>query len=224
MREGRRRGHLRGVVAWARQGRLIAAGMFRRSHRVTAPRVAVFVHGFLAAGPVFDPMRRHVERHTGLPTLDFTYPPHAGFESITERFARFVTDRSEPDARLSLVGHSLGGLVASWFVQELGGHTRVDRLVTLATPHGGTRSARFAPAPLRRVLSPSSEVVERLGRERARFGHIPHTAVVAGRDALIRPPSSAAAPGAHVVWLHELGHNELLFDPRVHDLVAVALS
>lgn len=44
--------------------------------------------------------------------------------------------------RVSFVGHSLGGLIARYHVQRLGGHTRVDAVVTVATPHGGTLAAR----------------------------------------------------------------------------------
>jgi triacylglycerol lipase len=40
-----------------------------------------------------------------------------------------------------VIGHSLGGLVAAWWVKRLGGHRRVRTVVTLGTPHGGTRTA-----------------------------------------------------------------------------------
>ena len=53
----------------------------------------------------------------------------------------------------------MGGLVARYYVQRLGGDVRVHTLVTLGTPHGGTLPARLFPHPLVRQLRPGSDVV-----------------------------------------------------------------
>lgn len=206
------------------QGRLVVRGLRRRAPALgDCERVAVFVHGFMAAGPVFDPMREHVERRTGLPTVDFTYGPLSSFDRIVERFAMHVERIVPRRARVSIVGHSLGGVVARWWVQEQGGFERVDRVIALATPHAGTESARWVPGPIAAALRPGSPVVRRLadGRPRA---DVPHVAIVAGCDWMCMPLASAAAlSGAVVHWLEDLGHNEMLFDRRVHELVAEAL-
>ena len=210
--------------ALALQGRLMLRGLRKKRRAIHAcERVVVFVHGFMAAGPVFDPMREHVERVTELPTVDFTYGPHVGFDEIVERFASHV-DRVVPrDACVSLVGHSLGGIVARWWLQEQGGLGRADRLITLATPHAGTETARRWPGSIAAALRPGSPVLVRLARGRAEVG-IPHVAVVAGADRMCSPPSSAAKlDGAEVHWLEGLGHNEMLYDPRVLDIVARSL-
>lgn len=65
--------------------------------------------------------------------------------------------------RVHVIGHSLGGLIARYYVQRLGGDARVHTLVTLATPHAGTEAAR----PLRRLpligqLTPGSPVLTEL--------------------------------------------------------------
>lgn len=210
--------------ALALQGRLIARGLRRPPCTLAScERVVVFVHGFMAAGPVFDPMRDHVERANGLPTVDFTYGPLAGFDTIVDGFSEFV-DRVVPaDAQVSLVGHSLGGIVARWWLQERGGAARADRVVTLATPHCGTDSARWWPGSVAAALRPGSPTLAKLAEGRARV-RIPHVAVVAGADLMCTPPGSAAAvEDAEVHWLDDLGHNEMLYDPRVHHIVARAM-
>jgi triacylglycerol esterase/lipase EstA (alpha/beta hydrolase family) len=115
---------------------------------------------------------------------------------------------------VTLVGHSLGGLVARWIVQEVadvGSH--VDRLITLASPHAGTTAARIPAGPLVSAIRPRSEVLYRLRTSTAALERVHRVAVVAARDRMITPPSSAAAlPGAEVLWL-DVGHNEILFDP-----------
>lgn len=59
-------------------------------------------------------------------------------EPVLERF------RSQPgheDARLIFVGHSMGGLVARYYVDVLGGHEVTRKVITLGTPHRGALNA-----------------------------------------------------------------------------------
>lgn len=66
---------------------------------------------------------------------------------------------------MDIVGHSLGGLIARYYVQRLGGDLRVRTLVTLGTPHGGTRVVPLMNAhPIVRQMRPDSEVIEELRR------------------------------------------------------------
>jgi len=61
--------------------------------------------------------------------------------------------------RVHVVGHSMGGLIARYYVQRLGGHERVHTLVTLGTPHEGTAMAYTLPHALVRQLRPDSDVI-----------------------------------------------------------------
>src|SRR5690606_38097343 len=65
--------------------------------------------------------------------------------------------------QVDVVGHSLGGLIARYYVQRLGGDGRVRTLVTLGTPHSGTRVAPLANShPIVRQMRPGAEVLEAL--------------------------------------------------------------
>jgi triacylglycerol lipase len=208
----------REAAAWARQGQLMVTSK-RRPPMVPpgARRAVVFVHGYGAAGAVFEPMRAHVERRLGVATVDFTYRSTSSFATITADLAALL-DRLGEGRRLDVVAHSLGGLLTRWYAQEMNGARHLDRIVTLATPHAGTSSARLAAGPLRQVLLPGSAVVRRLASGRERAASVEHTAYVAGADLMITPPSSAAAiENARVRWFDELGHHAMLYDPRVQD-------
>ena len=62
-----------------------------------------------------------------------------------------------------MIGHSLGGLIARYYVQRLGGDAFVNTLVTLGTPHQGTQLAHAMPLlPLIRQLTPQSPVIREL--------------------------------------------------------------
>lgn len=215
----------REAYAWARQGQLMFLARQKPLAQPENDRVVVFVHGYGAAGAVFEPMRAHVEEKLAVPTSHFTYRSLWSFAKITSTLASHVDAIAARGNQIDLVGHSLGGLLSRWYVQEMGGAAHVRRVVTLATPHAGTGSAVIAPGPLREVLLPGSAVVRRLAAGRDRASHVAHTALVAGGDLMVTPPASAAAlDRAHVRWFDDLGHNALLYDERVFDAVVRALS
>jgi len=210
-------GFARELRAVLRQGRLIARAPGARDGVGTklgeGDRLVVFVHGFMARGPVWGPMRHAVASTSRVETIDLSYGPLESFEAVCARVRRVIA--SHHDGRpVTLVGHSLGGLVSRWIVQEVEEVAgRVDRLITLASPHDGTTAARIPAGPLVSAIRPRSEVIEKLRTSVAALERVHCVAVVAARDRMITPPSSAAAlPGAEVLWL-DVGHNEILFDP-----------
>ena len=174
--------------------------------------VVVLIHGFFASAGVFRPMRSRLHRDTNAKVASFTHTPGAGIERIARSLARLVA-RIPNGCRVHLVGHSLGGLVARWYVQELGGHARVAQTISLGSPFGGTMLA----APFRfwvgADLNRRSPLLARL-RARAHEHDVPHLSVVGEADALIVPSESAVFPRGDVVVLPGRGHNSLLFDPE----------
>ena len=182
--------------------------------RGVAPQadVVVLVHGFFASAGVFRPMSRRLVADTGAKVASFTHTPGARIESIGKRLARLV-DRIPRDCRVHLVGHSLGGLVARYYVQELGGHERVAQTISLGSPFGGTERAQRFRFLVGADLCRTSPVLSRL-RARAHEHDVPHLSVVADADTLIVPRESAVFPRGEVIVLAGRGHNALLFDPE----------
>ena len=66
--------------------------------------------------------------------------------------------------RVHVIGHSLGGLIARYYLQRLGGDQRVHTLVTLGTPHSGSLLAYLLPVRLGRQLRPGSELFTELAQ------------------------------------------------------------
>ncbi len=54
---------------------------------------------------------------------------------------RWRTKSGNADARLILIGHSMGGLIARYFVECLEGWRDTHRIITLGTPHRGSLNA-----------------------------------------------------------------------------------
>ncbi len=129
--------------------------------------------------------------------------------------------------RIHVIGHSLGGLLARYYVQRLGGDERVHTLVTLATPHQGTVLARALPVgPLVRQLAPGSAVLRELAEPApgclTRFvafsSDLDHL-VVPSRHARIEHPDLNATN----ISIPGVGHLSMPNNGRVAHIIAATL-
>jgi pimeloyl-ACP methyl ester carboxylesterase len=181
----------------------------------------LLVHGLVDNRSVFAVLRRALRRRGFGRVRTVNYSP---FTSDIRAAARVLGRHVEALCaqtgyeRVHVVAHSLGGLIARYYVQRLGGDARVHTLVTLGSPHGGTRAAHLLPLRIVRQLRPSSDVVAELARPayecQTRF-----VAIWTNVDQLIYPKSSARIdhPDLAVrnVLLPGAGHFSLPMDRRV---------
>ncbi|MFE2142743.1 esterase/lipase family protein [Streptomyces sp. NPDC059456] len=126
----------------------------------------LLLHGFTDNRSVFVLLRRTLAAGGRRQVETYNYSPFTRDLRVTARhLARRVEELCERTGqeRVDLVGHSLGGLVGRYYVQRLGGDVRIRTLVTLGTPHSGTRVAPFMDAhPLVRQVRPDSAVLAEL--------------------------------------------------------------
>lgn len=130
--------------------------------------------------------------------------------------------------RVHVVGHSLGGLMARYYVQRLGGDRRVDTLVTLGSPHRGSEIARLLPpTTVPRQLTPGSDLLAELD-EPAPGCRTQFVAVWSRQDQLILPQRNARLQHADLdvthVELDHVGHLAMTADPDVVHTVARLLG
>jgi triacylglycerol lipase len=180
--------------------------------------VVVLVHGFLATAGVFRPLRAHLEREAGARVATFSHAPGLGVRRIARQLANLV-ERIPHGTRIHLVGHSLGGIVARWYVQEMGGDQRVAQTISIATPFGGSKLAERLKLFVGNDLHAASDVLTRLRDGAARTKHVPHTSIAGSEDRMVSPPECARFALGELVVLEGRGHNQLLFDREAIGLV-----
>ncbi len=179
--------------------------------------VVVLVHGFLASAGVFRPLRKQLERDPGTRVASFSHVPGASVPSIAFDLGQLVAKLPE-QARVHIVGHSLGGVVARYYVQELGGHKRVTQTISLGAPFGGAPIASRIPVFVGRDLHPKSRLLARL-RARASEHGVPHLSIAGTHDRTVPHHHAHALPHGERISLHGRGHNGLLFDEEVAKIV-----
>ncbi|MFF4788507.1 esterase/lipase family protein [Streptomyces sp. NPDC001276] len=133
---------------------------------VSADSPVLLVHGLFSNRAIFHVMRRGL-RQAGfgrVAVLNYNW-----LSNDVRSAARLLAEQVERicegsgHERVHVIGHSLGGMVARYYAQRLGGDARVHTLVTLGAPHHGTLAAAV-PLPLRaiRQLRPGSDVLTEL--------------------------------------------------------------
>jgi pimeloyl-ACP methyl ester carboxylesterase len=180
----------------------------------------VLVHGWGLNRGCWWLVRRRLLRDGWGPIYTFDYWSFtADIERAAARLREFLETKVE-DARgqpLTLIGHSLGGLVIRYYLRRYRA-AAVRRIVTLGTPHLGTLFLPL-PGPVRQRLSPDSTLLKQLNAA----DRVPHQfdviAFASLFDALILPPTNARYPEAFNVQVRDVGHNQLLFSRRIYDLL-----
>ncbi|MEU7433167.1 alpha/beta fold hydrolase [Streptomyces sioyaensis] len=126
----------------------------------------LLLHGFIDNRSVFVLLRRSLHRHGWCHVEALNYSPlTCDLRKAAELLGRHVAEVRARTGhhRVDIVGHSLGGLIARYYVQRLGGDAHVRTVVTLGTPHSGTRIAPLMSAhPIVRQMRPDSEVIAEL--------------------------------------------------------------
>ena len=133
--------------------------------------------------------------------------------------AEVVRYLAEHDLRdVLIVAHSKGGLIGKYAMASLDPEHRIDRMVAVSTPFGGSSLARLAPVPHLRVFRAADPVLAAMGRELEVNARI--TSVYGVFDTLI--PEGSELAGATNVRLPIGGHFRILGDPRARDAVLAA--
>jgi triacylglycerol lipase len=190
----------------------------------------ILIHGVVDNRSVFAMLKRGLRRRGFGRIITLNYSP------LTDD-VRVVADRLEAlieqlcietgFERVHVIGHSMGGLVGRYFVQRMGGDSRVHTLVTLGTPHAGTAPAHLVPHPVARQMRRGSDIMTELAAPapgcRTRF-----VAIWSDLDQMIVPKSNARIEhsdlNARNVFVPSVGHNSLPVDGRVVHEICTTLA
>ena len=181
-----------------------------RSPGTHAP--VVLVHGILCNRGIWKRFAQRLSAagFTQVFALDLQ-PMCADIDTHAATLARALTAiRRTSGEPVTLVGHSMGGLVARAALRGLAPGI-VRQIVTLGTPHHGSALARYLPCTPARQMRRDSPWLNQLNAEQATGPGVPIACLYSLDDNLVVPAASGACPASRPVRLAGLGHLSLPF-------------
>jgi pimeloyl-ACP methyl ester carboxylesterase len=216
------------LVEWATAAALAAARPLGFAPlpgaRVRGPRPIVVVHGYAMNRACFVPLAYRLARAGLGPIVGFEYWSLGRTAAAARQLGWFIDEvrRHTGAAQVDIVGHSMGGVVARYYVALGGGDGAVRTLVTIGSPHAGTDMSRVGIGHPTRELVVGSKLLVRLASApppaRTRI-----VAIWSRGDALV-PAALQHVAGAEEIVLEDLGHVAMLGSPRVAREIGARLA
>ena len=179
-------------------------------------RGIVFVHGFFCNRGFWNPWLKQLQgsRHAYLAVN--LEPPFASIDD----YVPFIEDAVLRVTALTgmpplLVCHSMGGLAARAWLKAMQGDERVQHVVTLGTPHGGTWLARFSRVANGRQMQLAGHWSQQLAQDFPPHRNSLFTCWYSNCDNIVFPCATATLPGADNRLLFGAAHVQLAFLPEV---------
>ena len=159
------------------------------------PRIrrVVMVHGFLETGKTFDVLRKRLEKRG----VECYIPPlkhsdgRGGLPNLAEHLKKDIDAKFGPDDPIGIVAFSMGGLVSRHYLQNLGGASRCETLITVSSPHQGTNAAWCYPTEGVRQMRPGSQFLAELRETEGMLGKMPVASYRTPMDLVILPASNS---------------------------------
>jgi predicted alpha/beta hydrolase family esterase len=185
----------------------------------------VFVHGFMCNRGFWEPWMQRL-RAMGLPhaaiNMEPVFGPIQEYAASIEQAVQRVTACT--GRRPVLVCHSMGGLAVRSWLQTHAGAGRVERVVTIGSPHHGTWLGRFSNRPNGRQMRLASAWLMQLEQDEVAQPRPPWTCWYSNCDNIVFPPSTARLAGADNRLLPGLAHVDLAFASELMEHTLTLLS
>lgn len=190
-------------------------------HLPTGRRPILLVHGYGCSRGIWWLLRRRLEAagHT-VATLSLV-PPYTSIGKLVPQLNQRIEAvcAATGSKQVTLLGHSMGGLVCRSYLARHG-IARVDKLLTLASPHAGTELARMGLGRNAREMEPDSLWLRDMSSEKIK---IPAVNLRNLYDNYAMPQDNQRLPGAADIVLPPVGHIAMLYDGKVADIVLKAV-
>lgn len=189
----------------------------------------ILIHGYMMRGGVLWPMLYYLKRNGFKRAFIFTYKkPWKDIPSLAEQLAEEVKEILAlcNTEKVDLVAHSMGGLVARYYINCLGGDQHVARLVTLGTPHNGTLLWALSSFISGAQMRPGSQFLTLLTENDDKLESVPTWSIYSDFDELIIPAESSILEGKNMInrKVPDLGHAGLVYNRQVYRQIIEALK
>ncbi len=209
----------------------------RRTDFTNCPRPVLLLYGFMSTRRVLEVLETRLRRdHFCVWSMNLggwkdAFNTNAIDETAEKVRAKIdrLYQRYPNMGPLSIIGHSKGGIIGTYYVKRLGGDSRVKNLITLGSPHNGSPTAYFGVITHGLIsrsiwqLTPMSPFIRRL-----KMGAFPRdvrlTSIFSKGDRVNPFPSCLvenefSVPNLTNVEIADVAHREFLTSRSVYQVV-----
>ena len=176
----------------------------------------ILIHGIWDTKTIFNTMSAHLTQ-LGWCVHSLNLTPNdgsLGLDSLAKQLADYISETFDPEQAIDIVGYSMGGIVSRYYVQRLGGINRVQRFITISSPHSGTLTAYSLPLPGYLDMRPNSGLLRDLYQDVTLLKRINFTSMWTPFDVMIVPSNSSQMPVGKEVKVNVLLHRQMVTDPQ----------
>ena len=198
------------------------ASPVRSRHHGETPLILVHGYGGNSANFLFMQWRLKWRGWGNVYSVSYT-PPHINARKLAQQVNDHVERilASTGAEKAHIICHSMGGPLTRYALKNLGLAGKVDRVITLGSPHYGSRVAGlFPPLGAAAQLRYQSPFIRELATETTCPGGARYFSIFSNMDNFVLPVSTAVLHGAEEnIHVPYLGHCALLYSTRVMDQV-----
>ncbi len=116
-----------------------------------------------------------------------------------------------------IIAHSKGGIIAKDILVSFNKDKKVKKVITIATPFGGSGIIKYLPHKNLKELSPQSEIIKKLSKEKEVNKKI--ISIFGTFDNHVWPETSSYLEGAKNIQIKEYGHHKILSNKEVLEII-----
>jgi triacylglycerol esterase/lipase EstA (alpha/beta hydrolase family) len=156
-------------------------------------------------------------REQGIPFVAVNLEPVFGTISDYAPIVEQAVRRVEQATGLApvVVGHSMGGLAIRAWLAAFDGAARVQRVITIGSPHRGTWLGRFGTSQNAREMAMGTDWQRALEARESAQGFVGFTCFYSHCDNIVFPASNATLPDADNRHVEGMAHVHLMDHPEV---------
>ncbi|MDG1241044.1 MAG: alpha/beta fold hydrolase [Opitutae bacterium] len=148
-----------------------------------------------------------------------------GLADLAEKLKVYIDQTIGSEAPFALIGFSMGTIIARYYLQILGGASRVSHFFSISGPLHGTLTAHFWPGKASRDMRFRSKLLQQLNADTSALAHTVIHSYRTPFDLLIIPTRSSywkIAVDNHIV--PALFHHRMLIHCKVYRHIAETLK
>jgi len=195
---------------------VIGKQFFRKMNSSLDRNPVILIHGIWDTKAIFSKMSARLTQ-LGWCVHSLNLTPNdgsLGLDSLAKQLADYISQNFDPEQTLDIVGYSMGGIVSRYYVQRLGGINRVQRFITISSPHKGTLTAYSLPLPGYLDMRPDSGLLRDLNQDVTVLKRINFTSMWTPFDIMILPSNSSQMPVGKEVKINVMLHRQMVTETQ----------